>query len=125
MVLPAFSRSAAVTAPPCAAGVVVAVSNPAHGELVGHVLGEPWVEACLKLDDSQRYAVTPFAPTPLYAGRPTYAYLAALRAPEARVQADIEKGVVPRRAGRGTRRCVLHGYENLHPIILLRCDAAA
>jgi len=65
------------------AGVVVAVSNPAHGELVGHVLGEPWVEACLKLDDSQRYAVTPFAPTPLYAGRPTYAYLAALRAPEA------------------------------------------
>lgn len=63
-------------------GVVVAVSNPAQAERVGQPLGESWVDACLALDDSQRYAVSPFAPTPLYDGRPTYAYLAAIRAPE-------------------------------------------
>ncbi len=64
-------------------GVVVAVSNPVYESLVGETLAEAWVGQCLALDDGQRYAVTPFAPSQLYAGRPTYTYLAALRTPDA------------------------------------------
>ncbi len=61
------------------AGQVCAVSNPAYGELVGSRLDEPWVAACLELSDSQSYTVSGFTRTGLYAGRPTYVYLAALR----------------------------------------------
>ncbi|PKO35666.1 MAG: chemotaxis protein CheW [Betaproteobacteria bacterium HGW-Betaproteobacteria-7] len=61
------------------AGTVSAVSNAAYAELVGNRLDEPWVAACLELRDSQRYTVSCFSRTHLYAGRPTYVYLAALR----------------------------------------------
>ncbi|MDD2884803.1 MAG: chemotaxis protein CheW [Dechloromonas sp.] len=67
-----------------AAGVVVAVSNSAYDGLIGKRLDEPWVASCLALDDGQQYAVTPFAASHLYGGRPTYSYLAALRAPDSR-----------------------------------------
>ena len=63
------------------AGKVLAVSNPDHAGLVGQPLGEPWVDDCLGLRDSQSYAVSSFVPSPLYGGRPTYVYLAAVRAP--------------------------------------------
>lgn len=62
-------------------GKVVAVSNPAFQELVGSVLNEEWVRRTLALADSQCYAVSDFASTPLYRGRPTYTYAAAIRAP--------------------------------------------
>jgi chemotaxis signal transduction protein len=61
------------------AGQVCAVANPAYAELVGSKLDEPWVAACLGLRDSQSYTVSGFTRTGLYAGRPTYVYLAALR----------------------------------------------
>ncbi len=61
-------------------GVIVAVSNPRYADRVGSVLSESWVAECLGLRHSQSYAVSPFAPTPLYEGRPTYTYSAALRA---------------------------------------------
>ena len=63
------------------AGKVLAVSNPDHASLVGQPLAEPWVDDCLGLRDSQSYAVSSFVPSPLYGGRPTYVYLAAVRAP--------------------------------------------
>lgn len=64
-----------------AAGKVMAVANPNYADLVGKTLTEPWVKDCLNLGDSQSYTVSSFEPTPLYAMRPTYVYLAALRAP--------------------------------------------
>lgn len=63
-------------------GRVAAVSNPNYANLVGQVLEERWVGECLALPDSQSYAVSAFVRTPLYASRPTYIYLAALRSPD-------------------------------------------
>ncbi|MBS1158005.1 MAG: hypothetical protein H6R15_424 [Proteobacteria bacterium] len=63
-------------------GQVMAVANPHYAGLVGKALGEPWVETCLGLSDSQSYTVSSFVRSPLYASRPTYIYLAALRAPD-------------------------------------------
>jgi chemotaxis signal transduction protein len=71
-------------------GTVIAVANPEHAKLVGRPLNEPWVDECLALGSSQSYAVSRFAGSPLYAARPTYVYLAALRAPDdARVVGGI------------------------------------
>lgn len=64
------------------AGCVQAVANPNYAGLVGKTLDEPWVTSCLALPDSQSYAVSEFGRSPLYASRPTYIYLAALRAPD-------------------------------------------
>ena len=64
------------------AGCVQAVANPNYAGLVGKTLDEPWVASCLALPDSQSYAVSEFVRSPLYASRPTYIYLAALRAPD-------------------------------------------
>ncbi|MFZ2267081.1 MAG: chemotaxis protein CheW [Azonexus sp.] len=64
------------------AGTVMAVANPNYAGLVGKPLGEPWVETCLGLNDSQSYCVSEFVRSPLYASRPTYIYLAALRSPD-------------------------------------------
>ena len=64
------------------AGHVVAVSNPDYADLVGQALNEPWVDECLCLSNSQCYTVSPFVGTRLYANRPTYNYVATLRAPD-------------------------------------------
>ena len=64
------------------AGTVMAVANPNYANLVGQPLDEPWVDACLGLGGSQSYTVSGFVGSPLYAKRPTYVYLAALRAPD-------------------------------------------
>ncbi len=64
------------------AGQVQAVSNPEHAALVGQTLGAPWVRECLDLRDSQSYAVSQFSETALYADRPTYIYLSAVRSPD-------------------------------------------
>lgn len=65
-----------------AQGNVVAVSNPEFGALAGQPVGEEWVRRVLVLNDSQGYAVSGFNPTPLYHGRRTYIYGAAVHAPE-------------------------------------------
>jgi len=63
-------------------GCVQAVANPNYASLVGKTLDAPWVGNCLALPDSQSYTVSEFGRSPLYASRPTYIYLAALRAPD-------------------------------------------
>lgn len=63
-------------------GCIQAVANPNYANLVGKMLDEPWVADCLALPDSQSYTVSQFTRSPLYASRPTYIYLAALRAPD-------------------------------------------
>ena len=54
------------------AGLVLAVSNSQYREYCGRVLNEDWVRQTLTLSDSQSYAVSSFAATPLYQGRYTY-----------------------------------------------------
>ena len=64
-----------------AQGRVVAVSNPEAAGMAGQPVGEEWVRRVLALNTSQGYAVSPFHATPLYGGRPTYIYGAAVQAP--------------------------------------------
>ncbi|OHC68637.1 MAG: hypothetical protein A2045_09450 [Rhodocyclales bacterium GWA2_65_20] len=63
-------------------GRVLAVSQSGEAAWVGRTVPEDWVRHVLALADSQGYAVSPFAATPLYGGRHTYVYGAAIRAPE-------------------------------------------
>lgn len=65
-----------------AQGQVVAVSNPEGAALVGQPVGEEWVRRVLSLSGTQGYAVSGFHPTPLYQGRRTYIYAAAIQAPD-------------------------------------------
>ncbi len=60
---------------------IVAVSNPAYTDLIGQTLQTEWVRRTLGLPDSQSYAVSAHAASPLYADQPTYIYSAAIRAP--------------------------------------------
>ena len=61
-------------------GEVLAVSQPSEAALVGRSIAADWVRHVLALDDTQGYAVSPFAATPLYGERHTYIYGAAIRA---------------------------------------------
>jgi chemotaxis signal transduction protein len=60
------------------AGTVVATSSPGHQDSVGTRLDVPWLDEVLRLKSSEDYAVSAFEPTPLYDGRPSYVYLAAV-----------------------------------------------
>ncbi len=62
-------------------GTIVAASNAADN-LAGTALSEEWVARILALRDAQSYVVSSFVPSPLYEGRSTYIYGAAIRAPE-------------------------------------------
>lgn len=59
-------------------GRVIAVSNAEQQSVRGQMLNEAWMRETLALADSQSYTVSPFAPTPLYQGRHTYIYGAAI-----------------------------------------------
>lgn len=60
-------------------GCALAISNPKYQEYCGQVLNEEWVRRTLSLNDSQRYAVSDFLPSPLYQGKHSYIYAAAIR----------------------------------------------
>src|SRR5690606_33618287 len=51
-------------------------------QINGSEIDEATLSQVLSLTNGQQYYVTPFAPTPLYGGRPTYIYHAAIRHPE-------------------------------------------
>jgi chemotaxis signal transduction protein len=57
---------------------VVGVSRGQYAGLVGTTLNTEWAHATLALKSSDRYVVSDFCPTPLYVGRPSYIYGAAL-----------------------------------------------
>jgi chemotaxis signal transduction protein len=65
-----------------ARGTIRGASNddPEH-PLLGTRIAPELLEAAMSLSDSQRYAVSPFGPTPLNGNVPTYVYLAAVRPP--------------------------------------------
>jgi chemotaxis signal transduction protein len=58
---------------------IVGVSRVQYEGLVGTTLNAEWARATLTLTTPDRYAVSDFSPTELYAGRPSYIYGAALR----------------------------------------------
>lgn len=60
-------------------GRVLAVSNPAYNDQIGQTLDAAWVRPTLGLPDTQAYAVSNFEPSPLYDGRRTYIFAAAIR----------------------------------------------
>lgn len=51
-------------------------------QVIGTEIDEATLAQVLSLTNDQQYYVTPFEPTPLYDGRPTYVYHAAIRHPE-------------------------------------------
>jgi len=64
-------------------GRILAASN-LHGDdvvLPGEVIADDWVKQTLSLSQTRFYVVSPFVPTYLYAGFPTYVYSAAIRSP--------------------------------------------
>lgn len=63
-------------------GQVIAASAEDNQSLVGSRLSEEWVGRCLGIDNSRAYVFSHFAPSALYANRPTYIYAAAIRDPE-------------------------------------------
>lgn len=65
-----------------ARGHVVAVSRPAYQHLLGKTLNDEWVSRMLAIPDAQGYVVSEFTRTPLYDGRPTHVYAAAVRHPQ-------------------------------------------
>ena len=61
---------------------IVAVSAQDCREIEGTVLDQEWASRILSLRGDQAYAVSSFAPTHLYADRPTYIYGAAIADPK-------------------------------------------
>jgi chemotaxis signal transduction protein len=59
-------------------GHLLAVSNSQYRDHCGRHLNEDWVRQALSLAGSQDYAVSPFSATPLYKGKHTYIYAAAI-----------------------------------------------
>ena len=72
------------------AGCIRGVSNDdPQDSLIGKTVDPAYVQAVSGLSDSQRYAVSDFAPSPLYDGRHTYVYLAAVRDDGGRISGGI------------------------------------
>jgi chemotaxis signal transduction protein len=66
-----------------ARGKVLASSLPEDGEaLCGKPIESEWLNRCLALHESQRYAVSEFSATPWSDGEPSYAYLARIADPD-------------------------------------------
>lgn len=61
-------------------GKVLAVSNPNYRDCVGTIIESDWVSQVRGSRTTQEYVVSKFEPTPLYKGKPTYIYAAAIRA---------------------------------------------
>jgi chemotaxis signal transduction protein len=68
---------------------IVATSRPDQEEMLGTVLDESWASDALALSGTQAYSVSQFRPSPLYAGRPTLTFAAAVRSGEGRCVGGI------------------------------------
>ncbi|WP_420130740.1 chemotaxis protein CheW [Rhodoferax ferrireducens] len=67
-----------------ASGCIVASTHPEQedGTVLGTFIETDTLAQVRALRSEQDYCVTPFAPSPLYGGRPTYVYHAAIRDPD-------------------------------------------
>ncbi|HEX4352015.1 MAG TPA: chemotaxis protein CheW, partial [Polyangiales bacterium] len=68
-------------------GCIVASSNGAYADRIGRRIDAPWVGETLALSNTESYAVSAFEASPLYEGRPTYVYAAAIRSLERNARA--------------------------------------
>jgi len=59
-------------------GVVIAVSNEEEKSLIGNKINDEWVKHTLNIKESQKYSVSSFKKTSLYANRHTYIYSASI-----------------------------------------------
>lgn len=60
-------------------GVIVSVSNETQEHLIGQKLTNEWVEKTLRINDSQKYCVSPFQKSEMYENKYTYIYNAAIK----------------------------------------------
>ena len=58
---------------------IVATSRPEYDAMLGVVIDETWASDALGASGTQAYSVSEFRPSPLYDGRPTYIFAAAIR----------------------------------------------
>ena len=58
---------------------IIATSRPDQEAMLGGVIDEPWAADALAVSGTQAYTVSPFRPSPLYDGRPTYIFAAGIR----------------------------------------------
>lgn len=63
-------------------GHVLCVSNPEYQKYCGETLDEDWVRKALVLSGPQSYTASRFSPSPMYKGRHTYIYAAAIHDPD-------------------------------------------
>ncbi|MFL6603107.1 MAG: chemotaxis protein CheW [Steroidobacteraceae bacterium] len=68
---------------------VVATSRPDQEEMLGAVIEDAWAADTLALSGTQAYSVSQFRPSPLYGGRPTLIFAAAVRSAEGRCVGGI------------------------------------
>jgi chemotaxis signal transduction protein len=68
---------------------IVAASRPDHEDLLGTFIDETWASDALAVSATQSCSVSPFRPSPLYDGRPTYIFAAGIRSAEGRCLGGI------------------------------------
>jgi chemotaxis signal transduction protein len=68
---------------------IIATSRPEYEGMLGSVLEETWASEALAVSGTQAYRVSEFSPSPLYDGRPTYIFAAAIRGPGGRSNGGI------------------------------------
>lgn len=66
-----------------AEGVIVAHSQKSQEHLIGTRLNTPWIKSALALEETSKYCVSDFEPSPLYEGEYTYIYNAAITSSQA------------------------------------------
>ena len=68
---------------------IVATSRPEYDAMLGVVIDETWASDALGASGTQAYSVSEFHPSPLYDGRPTYIFAAAIRGAGGRASGGI------------------------------------
>lgn len=68
---------------------IVASSRHDHEEMLGTLIDEPWASDALSVSGTQAYSVSPFRPSPLYGGRPTFIFAAGIRSAQGRCLGGI------------------------------------
>ena len=68
---------------------IVAASRADHAAMLGTVIEATWASEALAVSGSQAYSVSQFQPSPLYDGRPTFIFAAAIRSAQGRCVGGI------------------------------------
>lgn len=63
-------------------GKIISVSNVNYKDCIGTIIEQDWAARVRTLNKTQEYVVSKFEPSPLYKGKHTYIYAAAIRSPD-------------------------------------------